>query len=571
MRGGVLLALRRSLAWTRSVGTQAYLTTLNSTSIIRNHMTAELGAQAEARAGTHARVQESSRPAAGRADRQPTPSIGRLLRRFASPFSRQLLLILGLSALTASLLVSDVVAIGYNAPAARLITETAIAMTGLTVAVISMDRYLQRGLALDAAIGVAFLMLTATNVAQGLILPAVGANTQSWGDAAIYVWFFSRFVSLIAILSAMILFEGKPTPRGERGYLFAAFAGLALLALAANAALTYSFHSEVPDLLTPTGRMDLTLGSLPQGAFLEVTTVNLAIQSLLTLLTALAAGLLVRQSARWQDGHADFHGWLSLALIIATFSQLHYIFFPTVYSSIISSGDVLRLAAYSLLLLAVFREYQQSRTEVTALRERSRIARDLHDTVAQSISFVLSSLRSSAAASRHAEQAETDVNQWIDVLGDAQAHLRDAVATLSKTTRHAGLPETVQVFCDGFSQRYAMEIRAVCAGRSASLAPPDDREVMMILAEALHNVRKHSGVSRAEVSFLGEQDHVSLQISDQGVGFVMPRQDGSRLAHRGLANMSQRASRLGGSLVITSSEKEGTAVRLTIPRRRLRD
>ena len=87
------------------------------------------------------------------------------------------------------------------------------------------------------------------------------------------------------------------------------------------------------------------------------------------------------------------------------------------------------------------------------------------------------------------------------------------------------------------------------------------RDVYLIFKEAVNNAARHSGCSRIAVDFRAERTHLSLSVTDDGIGFdVASDSDG-----QGLFSMRQRAKRLGTTLEVDSSVGHGTTIKLTIP------
>jgi len=209
-----------------------------------------------------------------------------------------------------------------------------------------------------------------------------------------------------------------------------------------------------------------------------------------------------------------------------------------------------------------------SMRELSALEERARMARDIHDGAAQALSFVLASL----AQTQHegiALPLARRLARWRDILSDAQDSLRDAVSALGTASSNQDLRQRISAFCQDFSRRYGMEIEFRCLGSLGALPSSKDRDLLFLLAEALHNVHKHADSPHATVVLEGQPRSLVLRVSDNGVGLPSPEQQGAQGADStcyGRASMTDRASRLGGLLLITSEAEKGTTVQLTIPR-----
>jgi len=193
-----------------------------------------------------------------------------------------------------------------------------------------------------------------------------------------YVWTVSRIIAFFILLVSVVCFEDRAIP-GERRWQVLAAGGFPLLLLGvANYTLFFVFRPEVPDLLTASGRTMLATGANVRGAFVEVTSLQIALQLALTGLAALTCFLFLVTHVQ-EPPQGRFHRWVGMSLIFATFSQLHYAIYPSVYSPAITTGDMLRLAFHAVLLAAIGAEYlryQRSMRELSALEERTRMARD---------------------------------------------------------------------------------------------------------------------------------------------------------------------------------------------------
>jgi signal transduction histidine kinase len=476
---------------------------------------------------------------------------------------------LALGGLTVWILVDPRISFSYHAADARLITETAVAFVGVGVMARSLGRFLQSGAAIDGAIVLAFLALSLANIGQGVVLPALGIDVSDREDAGIYVWSLSRLVAFLILLGSIVYGTGRTTASARRWQVMVIGGALVLLVGGLSYGLFYAFDTEVPGLLTASGRAILATGSDVQGAFLEVTGVQMAIQFALTGLVALTC-LRFFMARELTNGRSDsFHTWVGMSLIFATFSQLHYAFYPSIYSQTITTGDLLRLAFYAMLLTALtaeYLQYQRSMREVAVLEERARIARDIHDGAAQGLSFVLASL----AETVHdgvAPALRTRAGRWMEILSDAQENLRDAITVLGPCC--GGDPERmISAFCRDFSRRYGVQIDFQCVGHASALPSPKDRELLLVLAEALHNLRKHGDSSQAVVLLQAQPRRLDLRVSGKGAGSPLPEQGAGQAVDStryGCGSMAERARRLQGSLSITSDAATGTTVQLTVP------
>jgi signal transduction histidine kinase/ligand-binding sensor domain-containing protein len=204
--------------------------------------------------------------------------------------------------------------------------------------------------------------------------------------------------------------------------------------------------------------------------------------------------------------------------------------------------------------------------------ERTRIARDLHDTLLQSFNALL--LRFQAASdllSARPDEAKRVLDSTIDQAGQALIEGRDAVQQLRSTT-----PVTNDLVCaigslgqalaaDG-SNRDAPAFHIEVEGTPRDLLPVTRDEVYQIACEALRNAFRHARARRLEVEIRYDTRQLRLRIRDDGRGIdpQLLNADGPS-GHYGLRGMRERARLLGGQLTIWSEVNSGTEIDLSIP------
>ncbi|MDR1143513.1 MAG: sensor histidine kinase [Spirochaetaceae bacterium] len=204
--------------------------------------------------------------------------------------------------------------------------------------------------------------------------------------------------------------------------------------------------------------------------------------------------------------------------------------------------------------------------------ERTRLSRELHDTVAQDLRYLSLQMKKIGGAPGQAERkALTDEAAGIHA-GLIQ-RVRNICGSLSPPDlRSQGLGDALRRLCWDWSRRTGIECEAVMA-EDLDLSALDEEmqlQCFRLVQEALSNIEKHSGASEARVlarNSAGEKPCLLLCVSDNGSGFVPPPDTGkfSLKGHWGIRNMYERAAILGGSLSIESEKGEGALVRLTVP------
>ncbi|MEU0016042.1 sensor histidine kinase [Streptomyces rochei] len=203
------------------------------------------------------------------------------------------------------------------------------------------------------------------------------------------------------------------------------------------------------------------------------------------------------------------------------------------------------------------------------LAERDRLAREIHDTLAQGLSSIQLLLR---AAERALPQAPQNAARYVDqarqAAADNLAEARRFVAALTPPTLEGTtLADALERLCTTTSARHRITARFHLTGDPAPLTTAHEVALLRIAQSALANTVRHAGATTSEVtlSYLG--DHVALDIVDDGHGFdptLLPASD-PETGGFGLAVMRARTQALGGTLTIESAPGRGTALAARLP------
>jgi len=206
------------------------------------------------------------------------------------------------------------------------------------------------------------------------------------------------------------------------------------------------------------------------------------------------------------------------------------------------------------------------------VQERTRIARELHDTLLQSFNALL--LRFQTAAdllSTRPDEARRTLDSTIDQTAQALIEGRDAVQQLRSTNLGTNdlvnaLGSLGQALAADGSNRDAPAFHLEVEGTPQDLLPITRDEVYRITGEALRNAFRHARARRIEVDIRYDRRQLRLQIRDDGQGIdpQLLRTDGLS-GHYGLRGMRERAQSLGGELTIWSEVNAGTEIDLTVP------
>jgi len=218
---------------------------------------------------------------------------------------------------------------------------------------------------------------------------------------------------------------------------------------------------------------------------------------------------------------------------------------------------------------AVARRLLELRLE-ERVNERTRIARDLHDTLLQSFHGVLMKFSAVTYMLPDRPEARKTLEAVIEQARQAVTEGRDAVEGLrSSMVLTNDLARAIvtlgEELADGDTGRNSPEFRVHVAGASVALAPIVRDDVYRIASEAVRNAFGHAQAGRIEVEIHYERRQLRLRILDDGKGINQTLLEGGRPGHFGLPGMQERARLVGGKLAVWSELDSGTEIELTIP------
>lgn len=233
------------------------------------------------------------------------------------------------------------------------------------------------------------------------------------------------------------------------------------------------------------------------------------------------------------------------------------------------TAEALRLAQAEL----AERERRAGRAE-----ERERLAREIHDTVAQGLSSILLVARAARAglAAGNTQQVQRQLAVIEEGAGENLAQARRFVRDLAAVPEGPGLPEALTALCRHTeAQEAARGQRLECSlrleGREATQLPEPVQTALLRGAQAsLANVTAHAGAARAVLTLTVSAEEALLDVYDDGVGFDPatledPRAAGGSDSGYGLPGLRRRLQTLGGSLTVDSAPEEGTVIGMRLP------
>jgi signal transduction histidine kinase len=231
-------------------------------------------------------------------------------------------------------------------------------------------------------------------------------------------------------------------------------------------------------------------------------------------------------------------------------------------------------AAHAAVAIENARLFERSR-ELSIAEERTRVARELHDSVAQQLfSLVLTAEAADTLLERDPQAARAQLDRLRALAKDAQDELRAVILALRPLALEAdGLEATLRKHVDILRRVYRQDIAlevgggveaAARGGGPSSRDSAAESEVFRIAQEALQNALRHAGAEHLRVRLEGDDGSLVLEVADDGAGFDVAA-TAVRSRRLGLTSMEERAASIGGSLAIESRPGAGTTVRLEVP------
>jgi signal transduction histidine kinase len=201
------------------------------------------------------------------------------------------------------------------------------------------------------------------------------------------------------------------------------------------------------------------------------------------------------------------------------------------------------------------------------LTERTRLARDLHDTLEQTLTGIALQLDTSAKlAGRDPTVAHNHLQLARSWLHQSQVDLRRSIWDLrSRELEQFDLASALRRSAEQLVEGTAIQLEFRTQGPPPSLPEVVEENVLRIGQEALTNIARHARAGRVIVTLDATPPVLRLRIEDDGVGFVQGQPPRPNEGHFGLVGMMERAKRLAGGLTIQSAPGRGTAVSLEVP------
>jgi signal transduction histidine kinase len=277
---------------------------------------------------------------------------------------------------------------------------------------------------------------------------------------------------------------------------------------------------------------------------------------------ALASGalLLYAAFASWRratGGSKDGERWLAGGLGLLATGQLYAVTLPLLAPGWVSAREPLRLAGVGMILVAALIAERQARltlARLAVIAERQRVARDLHDGIAQDLAFIAAH----AGTLPRLGHGEHPVGI---AARRALAVSRGVIDDLSDLDSRS-LQEALAVLATELSERFAISVKIEAAGNDG-LALDVRHDLMRIVREAVSNAVKHGGASNVTVAIEHSAAGTVLRVRDDGAGLTGG--DGERPPEGfGLTNMRERAAAIGARVALNEHVGGGAEVEVAL-------
>ena len=407
-----------------------------------------------------------------------------------------------------------------------VVLETASALVALLAALLVVGRYRTSPYLRDLALVQAFIVLAVGNLLPN-VLPAL---VDTSGEASLLRLRLRLVCGVLAALSFALAATSGDLRLARRRLPPSLAASAGLLAPALGILLLESLRIELDSV----------------GA---VRTMQ-AVAGVAFALAALGFGAPSRAAGPEDD---RLRSYLAVGALIAAGSRLAAVVEPsTVLSSELRIDDVLRGGFYAVLLVGAIAEIRSYWQRIAVHEERRRLARDLHDGVAQELAFIAT----------EAARCQATPDQLDRIAAAASRALDESRRAISALTRPLDQPldEAVGLAAEEVAARTGAAVR-LDLDPTVVVSPPVREALVRILREAVGNAARHANAATIDVVLAKDRDRLVLRVVDDGDGFL-PNHVHDRF---GIVSMTERASSIGGQLSIATELGAGTTVELGIP------
>ena len=279
----------------------------------------------------------------------------------------------------------------------------------------------------------------------------------------------------------------------------------------------------------------------------------------------------------WRRDRRAADAFLSCGLIVAAFGQVYFAIHPGTYATLVTTGDLLRVAFYTLLLLAIavesredLRALRRANEELVHLREadlaaataeeRARLAREIHDGMSQELWYAKLKQGRLLQGPGLGDDARRLASEVATAIESALAEARQAILAL-RPAEGATFTQVLERSVADFSDRFGIPADCRCDPSLERLPARAQAEILRIVQEALNNARKHADATLVHVEASVGASGLRLTIADNGRGFKVDEPTKGY----GLRSMRERATLIGARVQVESQPQGGTRVVVELP------
>jgi signal transduction histidine kinase len=476
----------------------------------------------------------------------PTAPAGHLYPVAVTTRTRDLVAIAAIvsAVATAAVGIDPTVRFAFNAPEVRTALATSQGLIALVVAYLLYGRVRRRRLLNDLALVFALGLLAVAS----LFFAALPISDIRESSLVFQTWapLITRAIAIAAIAWSALARDHRLPERLRNPGVTVVIAIDAVLAVVAISVAALS------SVLPPGVRVTAITAGAPDLAGHTALTVTL-------LFMAAASGAASLGFLKRSTGRRDPLGSaLAIGCVLFAFAFVCFAVYPSADTEIIQSGDALRLGFYLVLLIGAEREidrYWSRLADVAIYEERRRLARDLHDGVAQELAYVVTQTRL-LVRGRAAPGTDERVAAAAERALDESRRAIIALTVRDDEPLHLALARAAE----DVAGRVGIEV-------DVDVQMPIDRQVsgelrealVRIVQESVSNAGRHGQATRVRIT-MGVEG--VLRIADNGAGFDPGGAGDGRF---GLVSMRERAERLGARFTIDSGPGRGTSVEVALP------
>jgi signal transduction histidine kinase len=446
------------------------------------------------------------------------------------------------AAITLAVVLVPSLHLAYREPSLRVALETAATLIALLVAylVYGRARRSRRPEELILALGLVWLALS------NLLLATIVAFIPTFNQMRPVVFAGSAVGAILIAAAAVVPSStlsdrrlGRLVPLAAVGLTVGLSAGLISLHSSARGSRSAPASATSPHLTSNLWLLTLQLATM--------------------IAFGVAAVGFARRAGRTGDG---FLYWVSAAMTLAAFSRLNYVLYPPGRPQWVYVGDAYRMLCHSVLLVAAVREirsYWHRLADTAVLDERRRLAREIHDSIAQELAYI----------TRKAGQLPVGSVPGLEIAAAAKRGLvgsRSAISTLSQRAADEPFELELRHVLDVIALRERVEVE-LHVDRPLKIKPDERATLLGIAREAVTNAARHGHAEVIHVEVVDGR-HVRLRIIDDGGGFdpaeVEGRPTTATSGGFGLGSMKELAQALGADFQVTSRPGLGTEVEVVL-------